>query len=220
MKVKLQLNHLKKDVDKLQRLHGNPKLNAIYGAGCVRNPKILFLFMNPTARNISSFPDWKGLRAPWIGTKNIWKLLNSLKILNDQLFEVIQDGSGDIWTYSFAFAVYDELNKKSVYITNLAKCTQDDARGLKDKIFREYLVNTLEEIYEINPSKIISFGNQVSSILLNKKVQVSDYQGNKKETLELKDKIFNIYPVYYPIGQGMRNINKAINRINSVIRSR
>ena len=128
MKVKSQLNHLKKDVDKLQRLHGNPKLNAIYGAGCVRNPKILFLFMNPTARNISSFPDWKGLRAPWIGTKNIWKLLNSLKILNDQLFEVIQNGSGDIWTYSFAFAVYDELNKKSVYITNLAKCTQDDAR--------------------------------------------------------------------------------------------
>lgn len=217
MKAKLQLDHLKKDVDKLQKLHGNPKLKAIYGAGRIRNPKILFLFMNPTARNISSFPDWKGLRAPWIGTKNIWKLLNSLEILNNKFFEIIQNGSSDIWTYNFAFAVYDELNKKSVYITNLAKCTQDDARGLKDKVFREYLVNTLEEIYTINPSKIISFGNQVSSILLNKKIQVSDYDGNKKEILKLKDKIFDIYPVYYPVGQGMRNINKAINRISSVI---
>ncbi|MBI2475600.1 hypothetical protein HYV69_04240 [Candidatus Uhrbacteria bacterium] len=218
MKVKLQLDHLKKDIDKLQKLHGNPKLSAVYGAGCICKPNILFLFMNPTARNISSFPQWKGLRAPWIGTKNIWKLLNSLGILDNQTFKIIQSGSS-VWTCDFAFAVYNELNKKSIYITNLAKCTQNDARALKNGVFKEYLINTLEEIYMINPLKIISFGNQVSSILLNKRIQVSDYERNEKEILKLKNKIFDVYPVYYPIGQGMRNINKAINRINSVIRS-
>ncbi len=219
MKSKLQLDRLKKDVDRLQKVYGNSKLNAIYGTGCVCNPRILFLFMNPTAKNISSFSSWKGLRAPWIGTKNIWKLFNALAILEDRIFKKIQNGSSDIWTYNFAFSVYDELNKKFIYITNLAKCTQDDARALKNGIFKEYLINTLEEIYAINPSKIISFGNQVSSILLDKNVRVSNYKNREKETLKLKDKIFDVYPVYYPVGQGMRNINKAINRINSIIGS-
>lgn len=217
MKTKLQLDHLKRDVDRLQNLYGNPKLNAIYGAGCIRNPKLLFLFMNPTARNVSSFSEWDGLRAPWLGTKNIWKLLYSLKILDDATFQRIQESSIDIWTKNFAFNLYDELNKKSVYITNLAKCTQDDARALKNGIFKEYLENTLEEIYTINPVSIISFGNQVSSILLGKKIQVSNYKKSEKEILNLKDRKFNIYPVYYPVGQGMRNINKAISRIKSIV---
>ena len=171
MKTKLQLDHLKKDADRLQNLYGNPKLNAIYGTGCVQNPKLLFLFMNPTARNISSFPEWDGLRAPWLGTKNIWKLLYSLKILDDTIFQKTQEGPRDIWTKDFAFNLYNELSKKSVYITNLAKCTQDDARSLKDKIFEAYLLITLEEIYAINPVMVISFGNQVSSILLGKKIR-------------------------------------------------
>jgi DNA polymerase len=217
MKAKLQVDHLKKGVDELQKLHGNPKLNAIYGGGCIRKPKILFLFMNPTAKNISSSPNWKGLRAPWIGTKNIWKLLNSLDIINDLIFEKIQSDSNNIWTCDFAFSVYDELNKKSIYVTNLAKCTQDDARALKDKVFKDYLENTLAEIYAINPLKIISFGNQVSSILLNKKIQVSNYKDNEKEVLKLKNKVFDVFPVYYPVGQGMRNIDKAISRISSII---
>ncbi len=217
MKSKLQLDYLKKDVDRLQKMYGNPKLNAIYGTGCIYNPKILFLFINPTAKNISSSPTWRGLKAPWIGTKNIWKLFNSLGIINDLIFEKIQSGSNDTWTYDFAFSVYGELNKKSVYVTNLAKCTQDDARALKNKIFKDYLKNTLEEICAINPSKIISFGNQASSILLSKNIKVSDYDKDSKETLRLRERIFDVYPVYYPIGQGMRNINKAINRINYII---
>jgi hypothetical protein len=64
MKTELQIEHLKKDIDKLQKIYGNSELNAIYGAGCIHNPKILFLFMNPTARNISAFLEWRGLRAP------------------------------------------------------------------------------------------------------------------------------------------------------------
>lgn len=216
--MELQLEHLKKDVDKLQKKHGYGKLNAIYGAGCIKNPKILFLFMNPTARNVSAVPRWKGLRAPWIGTKNVWKILNTLGILSANTYKTIKENNQSIWTEEFAQNVYIELAKKSVYITNLAKCTQEDARCLHDNIFKEYLENTLEEIYLIKPQKIISFGNQVSSILLNKKIKVSDYQNQQKETLKTKDENFNVYPVYYPVGQGMRNIDKAIKRLRQVVR--
>ncbi len=215
----LQIDYLKKDVDELQKLYGNPKLNAIYGAGCIHKPKILFLFMNPTAKNISSIPDWEGLRAPWIGTKNIWKLFNSLDIIDDLIFRKIQSDLNNTWTYNFAFSVYDTLNKKSIYVTNLAKCTQDDARSLKDKVFKDYLENTLAEIYAVNPLRIISFGNQVSSILLNKKIQVSNYKNQEKEILKLKNKTYDVFPTYYPVGQGMRNIDKSISRISSIINS-
>jgi hypothetical protein len=53
-KSKLQLECIKKEIDELQKKYGNPKLNAIYGAGCIKNPKFLFLFINPTAKNPSS----------------------------------------------------------------------------------------------------------------------------------------------------------------------
>jgi len=216
MKTKLQIEHLKKDIDKLQTIYGNPKLNAIYGAGCIHDPKVLFLFMNPTARNISALPEWRGLRAPWISTKNIWKLLNSFGFFDNIICKTIQKGSIDTWTTDFATKVYEDINKRSIYITNLAKCTQDDARKLKDGVFKEYLLNTLEEIYEINPGKIISFGNQVSSILLNKKIKMSDYTKKEKEKLVIKNKEFDVYPVYYPVGQGMRNIKKAVSRIKII----
>jgi len=78
-------------------------------------------------------------------------------------------------------------------------------------------LNTLEEIYEIDPEIIISFGNQVSSILLDKKITVSNYKKLERENLVIKDKQFEVYPCYYPVGQGMRNIKKAINRIKIIL---
>ncbi len=218
MRSKLQLEYLKKEADRLQKIYGNSSLHAVYGAGCVCRPKVLLLFMNPTATNVSAFDNWKGLSAPWLGTKNIWKLLNSCHLFDNSLYQIIKTGSAAVWTSDFALKVYEDISNRSIYITNLAKCTQIDARKLKDGIFKEYLLNTLEEIYEVSPEKIISFGNQVSSILLNKKISVSNYKKREKETLSIKDKKFEVYPCYYPIGQGMRNIKDSISRIKTVLK--
>jgi len=62
--------------------------------------------------------------------------------------------------------LYRHLAAQSIYITNLAKCTQTDAAALKDYVFKEYLPLMHEEISSIKPDKIITFGNQVSSVLL------------------------------------------------------
>lgn len=215
--MKLQIEYLKKDVDKLQKLYGNPELKSIYGTGCISSPEILFLFMNPTAKNISASPNWKGIRAPWIGTKNIWKLFHALNILAYDTFCEIQKNGCEIWTEGFAENIYDLLNKKSVYVTNLAKCTQDDARALKNGVFKAYLENTKEEICTVNPTKIISFGNQVSSILLSQNIKVSEYKKQEKEIININGRTFNVYPVYYPIGQGLQNIHKAIRRIKDIM---
>ena len=215
--MKLQIEHLKKAADKLQKKYGSKKHHSIYGAGKISNPDILFLFMNPTAKNLSADPNWKGLRAPWIGTKNIWKMFRALNLLDEKIFNKI-DNKENIWNENFSENLYSQLSKKSLYITNLAKCTQIDARALKNEVFKNYLQNTLEEIYSVNPALIISFGNQVSSILLNKNIKVSEYSNGQSEILTIKDKKFRVHPVYYPVGQGMRNLHKAIKRIKNIIK--
>ncbi|MFA6136061.1 MAG: uracil-DNA glycosylase family protein [Candidatus Paceibacterota bacterium] len=214
----MQLKHLHKRFDRLQVLHGHSNLNSVYGAGCIRSPQIMLIFMNPTARNISADKNWKGLRAPWLGTKNIWKLLYKLEFISKSSFDKTQKIKFGDWTYDFSKNIYQEINENKVYITNLAKCTQIDAHSLNDRIFREYLDLMFREILSVNPKKIITFGNQVSSILLDKKIKVSNYKNKEGETLNVRNKKFLVYPTYYPVGQGMRNMNLAVERINKVLR--
>ena len=120
------------------------------------------------------------------------------------------------WTEEFAEEVYDNIKKHKLFITNLGKCTQIDARQLPDKVYKEYLDLLLKEIEIINPKVIVLFGNQVSSIVLNQKISVST---SRKEMYPLKinDKIYKAYSVYYPIGNGRFNIDKSIEDIKWII---
>lgn len=213
----MQLNQLKKDIDDLQLLFGDKNLKSIYGAGCIKNPKVMFIFMNPTAKNVSSFNSWKGLRAPWLGTKNVWQIFYALDIVSFDYFQKIQEMKIGDWDVNFAYNIYKEVVEKKVYITNLAKCTQVDARSLKNDVFKNYLKIMEKEIIAINPKNIITFGNQVSSIILGKPVSVGDYKRNKKEVLKISRKSFNVYPTHYPVGQGRRNMPIAIKRIKAIL---
>ena len=214
----MQLEFLHKEYDSLQILYGDPSLKSIYGAGCLENPKMMFIFMNPTASNVSARKNWRGLRAPLLGTKNIWNIFYELKLLSKESFDSIQKMKSEEWTADFANSVYSELKDKKVFVTNLAKCTQLDARPLGNVTFKGYLDLMFKEIDSINQQNIISFGNQVSSILLGKSVSVSDYTGVQNETLTIKNKTFKVYPTYYPVGQGRRNMQLAIQRIEKIQR--
>jgi DNA polymerase len=213
----MQLTHLHPKIDKLQLVHGAQNLASIYGAGCIQKPNIMFVFMNPTKRNISSNLGWKGLRAPWLGTKNIWRMFYDLNLLSKANLELTQRLRPKEWTKEFCNIIYKDLALNKVYITNLAKCTQNDARPLPNQIFREYLESTRKEIALIKPRKIILFGNQVSSIILDKPIKISEYKGIKSEALKIGETTFRAFPVYYPVGQGQRNIHLAIKRIKKII---
>lgn len=216
--MNLQLSTLFPKLDQLQLLHGDQNFNAIYGAGDTHRPKVILVFMNPTSKNISANPAWNGIRAPWCGTKNIWKMLYQLNLINKTVFQKTQTIKPSDWNEDFVENLYREISKQKIYITNLAKCTQIDARPLKDKVFREYLELMRQELAILQPEKVITFGNQVSSILLEKSISVSNYLLNEFEPLEINDQTFQIYPTYYPVGQGMRNMSKAIERIRQVLR--
>lgn len=215
----MQLEHLRDSFNNLQKQFGDPELNSIYGAGCLSSPEICFVFMNPTGKNVTADQNWNGLRAPWIGTKNVWKLFFKIGLLPKDIFERTQSLHTSEWTPVFAQELYQTLADQRLYITNLAKCTQRDARPLTNTVFREYLPSFHEEIETIAPKRIVSFGNQISSIILDQSIKVSDVRRSVIQ-LQIKDQSYSVYPTFYPVGQGMRNIEKAIEDIQWILRQK
>lgn len=214
----MKLSDLKEQYDKLQTKYGAKELDSIYNGGCDKNPDICFIFMNPTGKNIASVKSWQGRKSPWLGTKNIWKLFYQTNLLNKDLYNEIQNKKSKEWDYNFCDKLYEEIADKKIFITNLGKCTQIDARPLPDKVLKQYLKLLYTEIDIIRPKIIITFGNQVSSIVLNKKISVSL---NRKISHELivNNHIYKVFPVYYPVGNGIFNIDKAIEDINWIIKN-
>ena len=151
-----------------------------------------------------------------IGTKNIWDLFYEVKLLDEDIYKSIKSIPGPSWTEEFASSVYDNVKKHKVFITNLGKCTQIDARPLPDSVYKEYLHLLLKEIEIINPKVIVLFGNQVSSIVLNEKISVSECR-KKKFVKKINNKEYDFYSVFYPVGNGRFNISKSIEDINYII---
>lgn len=215
--MNLQLPQLFPETDSLHKKHGDSSLCMVYGTGCIKNPDILFLFMNPTARNLTTHKTWKGIRAPWIGINTTWSLLNKLGIIKPETFEKIKKMKREEWNDLETRKLYEEVAKKKVYLTNLARCTHSDARHVSDSVFRESREVTLKEIELVNPKIIIAFGNQVASNLLQEKITVASCRMQKFD-LVIGKKKFAVYPTYYPVGMGQRNMPKAIEDILSIVK--
>lgn len=210
------LEELNKKYDRLQLKYGSKELDSIYNGGCTESPDICFVFMNPTGRNIASLKTWKGRKSPWIGTKNIWTLFYNIGLLDEEIFNQIKSKKAIDWTYEFADEVYECVNKHKYFITNLGKCTQVDARPLKDEVYLEYLKLLYKEFEIINPKVIVLFGNQVSSIVLDTKISVSGCRC-KLFSKKINEKEYKFYSVYYPVGNGSFNAPKAIEDLKYII---
>ena len=208
----MKLEELNIEYDKLQKKYGAKNLDSIYNGGCRNNPDICFVFMNPTSKNVASVKNWQGLKAPFLGTKKVWNLFYTLGLLDENIYEQIKSYKPQDWTYKFANMVCENIAKHKVFITNLGKCTQIDARPLPDATLKKYLNLLKREWQIINPKVIILFGNQVSSIVLKQKISVSMVRKQKFERIINKEK-YVFYAVYYPIGNGTFNIDKAIEDI-------
>lgn len=207
----MMLEELYEKYDRLQKKYGDKSLHSIYFGGKKENPSICFVFMNPTAGNIAAEKDWDGPRYPWLGTKNIWKLFNKLELLDDNILEEIESKKKLDWTKEFSEKVYKNIENHDIYITNLAKCTQIDARPLKDDYYKAYLKLFMKEMSIVKPKRVVLFGNQVSSIVLGEKIKVSEVRRKKFECNG-----YEMYSVFYPVGNGRFNMDKSIEDISYI----
>jgi len=216
LEEKMNLQELNKEFAKLQSKYGAKELDAICNGGYEKTPDICFVFMNPTGKNQASSREWSGIKAPWIGTKNIWELFFAAKLLSKNIYNKIKAIKGSEWTEQFAEEVYNDISNHKCYITNLAKCTQVDARELSDDVYKEYLDLFFKEISLVKPKVIVLFGNQISSIILDEKISVSQVRKKRFER-EIYSKEYKIYSLYYPVGNGRFNISKTIEDLNWII---
>ena len=212
----MKLEDLESEYKKLQLIYGDKNLDAICNGGCTENADICFVFMNPTGRNIASSKNWQGIKAPWVGTKNIWDLFYALNLIDENIYLEIKNLKPLEWSAEFANLVYENITKHKVFITNLGKCTQIDARPLPDKVYLEYLELLKCEFSIIKPKVIILFGNQVSSIVLDEKISVSQARKKLFEK-EINGENYHLYSVYYPVGNGRFNIDKSIEDIKWIM---
>lgn len=196
------------EFNRLQNIYGEPTLDSIISGGQYVNPDICFIFMNPTGCNIAAEKSWTSIKSPWLGTKNVWNIFSKLNMLDEEIYAEILKRKPNEWDYDFANRVYEDITKRGIYITNLAKCTQIDARPLPNKVFKEYLYLLFKELDIVKPKKIVTFGNQVSSIFLDTNISVS----KERKKIFTKNNIPTL-PVYYPVGQGRRNMDLAVEDI-------
>ncbi|WP_034526801.1 uracil-DNA glycosylase family protein [Secundilactobacillus oryzae] len=212
----MELQELNQRYDQMQLEFGDPQFRSVYGAGDSQQPDTMFVFMNPTGRNVSTHADWLGMRAPWIGTKPIWRLFIRLGLLNEQTGTAIEAKHPQDWTPEFADAVYQDVTQHHYFMTNLAKCTFAGTIPVSNLIFREYLETLKQEVEIVQPKQIIAFGNQVSSILLGKSLSVSTTRQQPFD-LQVGGHYYPVYPTYYPVGNGARNADKAIEDLMAIL---
>ena len=85
-------------------------------------------------------------------------------------------------------------------------------------VYTQYLDLLCKEIEIVNPKIIITLGNQVSSIILDKNISVSQCRKQYFQK-NIAGKNYKVYPVYYPIGNGMMNIDKAIEDLKFILKT-
>lgn len=49
-----------------------------------------------------------------------------------------------------------------------------------------------------------------------KNIKTPKYKKDEYEEIEIKNKTYRVYSIFYPVWQGMRNMDKAVTRIKNI----
>lgn len=185
----------------------NSRLKPVMSGGKLHKPKFMFVFINPTYRNVSSDLGWSGLSRPWVGTKYIWKIFYNSGNFSKELLDEINCRT--TWDEDFANKVYNDLEAKSFYFTNIVKWTGENADlpdSSKIKLFTPILK---KEISIVRPDFVVTFGLIPYKGLTNNNIRLSDiYEKTMAknslyyEPVSIENYSCNIVPCYFPVGRG------------------
>ena len=198
----------------------NDTLSWIPGGGCTAKPKFMLLFINPTARNLSSDPAWQGVCFPWIGVLHFWKWLQSAGFFDAEL---VQRMTTKGWSSELAQEVLEYLEKNKLYITNIVKRTGHDAALPNATLRKLFLPLLKKEIELVQPERIIAFGLLPYEALTNKKIKLGEYYSTVISLGKLQAHDANlanvkVIPCYFPMGRGSpkkaREILQLLNKNN------
>ena len=202
------LNELWARVEQVNRTHfpGNA-LAPILGGGQVSKPKAMFVFINPTVRNVSSDLDWQGPRFPFIGTKQVWRVFYRAGLFDSELMQQIESVSD--WSVEFTGKVLKFLQDRGLYLTNIVKWTGYDSTLPGSNKIRLFLPVLEREIELVQPQYIVTLGLIPFESLVGRKIRLGDYHAEVMRTGELQ--FYNlavgsadarVVPSFFPVGRG------------------
>lgn len=186
----------------------NNKLHHILGGGQSINPKVVFVFINPTHTNISSHPSYQGRRFPFIGVTHFWQVLRDSGWIEKGIIENIKTG----WNKETINAIEKDLINRGLYITNLVKCTSSHGNYPEKKVFNYHLPLFEKELKIVKPKSIISFGTLTTKLLSGRNVIFKNYF---KDPQTLRTNIVfsaRLYPCWFPVGRGKRKFARGVLR--------
>jgi hypothetical protein len=195
----LQKLYLSVDKCKFCKKDKNP-LQHIHGFGALK-PNLMLILINPTYRNLSSDPKYTGIRFPFIGVRQFWKVLADGGLINEKIAYSLPLRSE--WRDEHTEEIKKELINNKLFLTNIVKCCYNHGFYPKKEVVEEQLKILREEIRIVKPKRIIAFGAFTYKTLTGKNIKLSNY----KNTLEIvSERISGLeiqtIPCYFPIGQG------------------
>lgn len=202
------LDELWRVVESIHETHfPENRLKPILGNGKTSKPKFMFVFINPTARNSSSNPDWKGPRFPFIGTKPVWRIFHRAGLFDEELMKYIERHPR--WSLEFTNNVKDFLISKSFYFTNIVKWTGNDAALPDSTKIRLFFPILRKEIELVKPKNIVTFGLIPFERLTGKKIKLGEYYEQSMVSKRISPFVLKIgkhptlvFPCYFPVGRG------------------
>ncbi|MBW2987356.1 hypothetical protein KY336_02285 [Candidatus Woesearchaeota archaeon] len=183
------------------------KLQHILGGGKEEKPSVMFCFINPTYRNITTDPDYEGQRFPFMGTTKVWRVFIKAGLLEPDIDNKIRQG----WNQELIDEVIGKVAQKGFYFTNLVKCAQPHADNPKTKEIRTLLPLLLKEISIVKPKLICCFGGMPFRWLTNiNDLKLTEHFDRQKQsdklityqTIPIDGKTYPVFPCYFPVGRG------------------
>ena len=195
----------------------NP-LHHIYGGGKTDRPEFCFVLINPTYRNISAAPHYKGPRFPFIGVRQFWRVLHQAGFFSIQTLHKVEEKP---WSLLTTAAVLKELQRQRVYVTNLVKCAQNHPRVPSRTALQEDLPLFAREMQLVRPKRIVAFGRLTSLALTGHELSLGRYyteikSGGAPRYLEYRasDRLaIPVLPSFFPVGRGNPRLAAEILRL-------
>lgn len=196
-----ELKKLYLSVDKCKfcKKDKNP-LQHIYGFGAL-NPRLMLILINPTYRNLSSDPKYVGVRFPFIGVRQFWKVLADGGLIDKKIANSLPPRSK--WKNEDTVKIQKALINNKLFLTNIVKCCYAHGAYPKKEVVRDQLKILKEEIKIVSPKKIIAFGTFAFKTLTGENIKLADCKNKSKtQTEKMSGLEIPTIPCYFPIGRG------------------
>lgn len=188
-------------------------LQHVHGGGKEKKPRFALVFINPTYNNISTKPQWKGRRYPFIGTRAVWRVLVKSGLLPASVLQLTEGK----WSEETAEQVLQVMRENGVYLTNVVKCTAAHGDAPSRGAICDKLPLLIKELKIVQPQLTIAMGLIPFKALTEKNVKLGEFAAE----FSVKPKFFSssigkVVPCWFPVGRG--NPKKAVELLSTIAR--